>query len=197
MSCSPTPIPATSPGSGSRPTSGASRTARRPSAPTAGAPRARDRRYLQGLAVCGVGGQRMTVRYHARRGRLLPDYRCQRKQIETATGPCRRIPGAGIDRAAGELLVEPVSPAHPRDRTTGAGRTRGARRRSRPPPRPPGAARRRGSRPRPPTLPTRRPRQPPGRRRTRSRLARRTHRVAGSPLAGSPLPGSPLAGSPR
>ena len=65
---------------------------------------------LQGLAVCGVCGQRMTVRYHARRGRLLPDYMCQRKAIETAAAPCQAIPGAGIDRAVGDLLVELVSP---------------------------------------------------------------------------------------
>ena len=65
---------------------------------------------LPGLAVCGVCGQRMTVRYHARRGRLLPDYLCQRKQIETATAPCQGTPGAGIDRAVGDLLVELVSP---------------------------------------------------------------------------------------
>ena len=65
---------------------------------------------LQGLAVCGVCGQRMTVRYHTRRGRQVPDYLCQRRQIETATAPCQRIPGAGIDRAVGKLLVELVSP---------------------------------------------------------------------------------------
>ena len=65
---------------------------------------------LQGLAICGVCGQRMTVRYHTRRGRQVPDYLCQRKQIETATPPCQRIPGAGIDRAVGALLVELVSP---------------------------------------------------------------------------------------
>jgi len=33
---------------------------------------------LQGLAVCGLCGNRMTVRYHCRRGRLFPDYYCQR-----------------------------------------------------------------------------------------------------------------------
>src|SRR5262249_36322043 len=32
---------------------------------------------LQGLAVCGVCGRRMTVRYHTRRGTHLPHYICQ------------------------------------------------------------------------------------------------------------------------
>ncbi len=65
---------------------------------------------LQGLAVCGVCGQRMTVRYHARRGRQWPEYVCQREAIETATSKCQSIPGSGIDQAIGELLVETVTP---------------------------------------------------------------------------------------
>ena len=65
---------------------------------------------LQGLAICGVCGQRMTVRYHTRRDGPRPDYVCQRKAIDTATAKCQTIPGAGIDRAIGELLVELVTP---------------------------------------------------------------------------------------
>lgn len=38
---------------------------------------------LQGLILCGRCGQRMTVRYHVRRGRRCPDYVCQREGIET------------------------------------------------------------------------------------------------------------------
>lgn len=52
----------------------------------------------------------MTVRYHSRRGRLFPDYVCQREGIEHAQPPCQHIPGAGIDQAIGELLVDAVSP---------------------------------------------------------------------------------------
>jgi DNA invertase Pin-like site-specific DNA recombinase len=65
---------------------------------------------LQGLAVCGVCGQRMTVRYHVRNGRQWPEYLCQREAIETATSKCQVIPGSGIDQAIGELLVETVTP---------------------------------------------------------------------------------------
>jgi len=65
---------------------------------------------LQGLAVCGVCGARMTVRYHTRHGEVSPDYVCQRKGIETASPICQGIPGAGIDEAIGALLLESVTP---------------------------------------------------------------------------------------
>jgi hypothetical protein len=52
----------------------------------------------------------MTVRYHLRDGRLRPDYLCQRECIDHSTPACQRIPGAGIDEAIGELLVQSVTP---------------------------------------------------------------------------------------
>lgn len=66
---------------------------------------------LQGLALCGVCGSRMGVRYHVRQGRKAPDYVCQREGIAKAEGICQHIPGAGIDRAVGELLIERMTPA--------------------------------------------------------------------------------------
>ncbi len=65
---------------------------------------------IQGLVVCGRCGNRITVRYHTRKGEQWPEYVCQRKGIDTATRKCQQIPGAGIDRAIGELLVEAVTP---------------------------------------------------------------------------------------
>ncbi|MCO5172378.1 MAG: recombinase family protein [Planctomycetes bacterium] len=65
---------------------------------------------LQGLVVCGVCGDRMTVRYHLVKGESRPDYICQRRGIEEARPSCQRIPGGGIDRAVGELLIEAVTP---------------------------------------------------------------------------------------
>jgi Recombinase zinc beta ribbon domain/Recombinase len=65
---------------------------------------------LQGLILCGRCGERMTVRYHSRHGRLWPVYVCQREGVEFAGPPCQRIPGAGIDDAISELLVQAVSP---------------------------------------------------------------------------------------
>ena len=66
---------------------------------------------LQGLIICGRCGERMTVRYHQRRGqRIVPDYLCQSKSIEQGRTPCQRIPGFDLDRAIGVLLAERVTP---------------------------------------------------------------------------------------
>ncbi|HWR88048.1 MAG TPA: recombinase family protein [Acidiferrobacterales bacterium] len=65
---------------------------------------------LQGLVVCGRCGNRMTVRYHSRNGQLCPEYVCQREGIEHGQAICQRVPGVGIDRALGELLVEALNP---------------------------------------------------------------------------------------
>jgi DNA invertase Pin-like site-specific DNA recombinase len=65
---------------------------------------------LQGMVVCGVCGSRMTVRYHTRQGRIIPDYVCQRDGIEHAIAICQHIVGERIDSAVGQLLVESVAP---------------------------------------------------------------------------------------
>ena len=65
---------------------------------------------LQGLAVCGVCGCRMTVRYVSRRTHRVPYYMCQREGINTASAKCQAIPGADLDQAIGRLLVELVTP---------------------------------------------------------------------------------------
>jgi DNA invertase Pin-like site-specific DNA recombinase len=65
---------------------------------------------LQGLLICGRCGKRMTVRYHSRRGHLIPDYVCQREGIEHGEPICQHIPGAAIDEAVGNILVEAVTP---------------------------------------------------------------------------------------
>ncbi|NOQ23301.1 MAG: recombinase family protein [Candidatus Aegiribacteria sp.] len=66
---------------------------------------------LQGIAICGVCGKRMTVLYHQRRGKLIPDYVCQNNVTEHgARTPCQRIPGASVERSIRELLLEAVTP---------------------------------------------------------------------------------------
>jgi DNA invertase Pin-like site-specific DNA recombinase len=67
---------------------------------------------LQGLVVCGRCGNRMTVRYHRRHAGLAPTYYCMREGIESASPPCLVIPGTGVDRAIGDLLLESVTPLH-------------------------------------------------------------------------------------
>jgi len=65
---------------------------------------------LQGLVLCGRCGMRMTVRYHSRRGQLLPGYICQREGIAHGEPVCQHVPGASVDQAIGELLVQAVNP---------------------------------------------------------------------------------------
>ncbi|MDQ5852780.1 MAG: recombinase family protein [Chloroflexota bacterium] len=66
---------------------------------------------LQGLALCGICGERMTVRYHQRAGqRIVPDYICQRTGIAEGGPPCQRIPGRELDAAVGKVLLSVVTP---------------------------------------------------------------------------------------
>jgi len=65
---------------------------------------------LQGLVICGICGQRMTVRYHVRDGRQIPDYICQKAGIEHGMPACQFVNGEELDRAIGDLLVEAVTP---------------------------------------------------------------------------------------
>jgi hypothetical protein len=65
---------------------------------------------LQGLVTCGLCGQTMTVRYHHRRGRLAPDYVCQRHGVNHAQPICQQVPGTAVDEAIGALLLEKLSP---------------------------------------------------------------------------------------
>jgi hypothetical protein len=64
---------------------------------------------LQGLAVCGICGDRMTVRYHRRQGTAWPTYVCQRRGIAQAEPICQSIPGRGLDHAIGRVLLETVT----------------------------------------------------------------------------------------
>ncbi len=65
---------------------------------------------LQGMVLCGICGQRMTVRYHLRKVGLVPRYVCQREGIEHAEPICQSISGLGIDEAVGGLLLEILTP---------------------------------------------------------------------------------------
>jgi len=65
---------------------------------------------LQGLVMCGVCGGRMTVRYHSRTGRLVPDYVCQQDAIEHARPLCQSVNGEQIDDTVGKLLVQTITP---------------------------------------------------------------------------------------
>jgi DNA invertase Pin-like site-specific DNA recombinase len=65
---------------------------------------------LQGIVVCGICGHRMTVRYYKRKGGTFPSYVCQRDGIEDGIRICQHMPGVGVDKAIGKLLLETLTP---------------------------------------------------------------------------------------
>lgn len=67
---------------------------------------------LQGLLVCGRCGHRMTVDYRpSKAGRPLPAYLCCWQHSAGVGRRCQHIAGERLDHAAGELLVELMTPA--------------------------------------------------------------------------------------
>lgn len=65
---------------------------------------------LQGMVVCGRCGRRMTVRYHHRRGVDIPDYQCIGESIQGGGRRCQTVPGANVDAAIAQLLLDTVTP---------------------------------------------------------------------------------------
>ena len=65
---------------------------------------------LQGIITCGRCGGRMTSRYHARGGKDLPTYLCQRDGIDNARPICAAIPGHTLDERFGQLLIDTLTP---------------------------------------------------------------------------------------
>jgi len=64
---------------------------------------------LQGIVICGRCGRRMSVRYHVRRGKQVPDYTCTWDQVEQCKPVCQIVPGAAVDAAIAELLLASIS----------------------------------------------------------------------------------------
>ena len=56
-------------------------------------------------------GSAGAVRYIVSGGHPRPLYNCQRRTIAQAEPPCQSLPGAAIDRAVSELVLESVTPA--------------------------------------------------------------------------------------
>ena len=65
---------------------------------------------LQGLAVCGICGSRMTVRYHVRQTKIVPEYACQRDGADHIVSVCQHVLGEQLDQAIGQLLIDTVTP---------------------------------------------------------------------------------------
>ena len=65
---------------------------------------------LQGLAICGRCGRRLSIRYHQRSDTLVPDYLCVDENIQRHQPRCQTIPGHTVDQAISQLLLDTVTP---------------------------------------------------------------------------------------
>ncbi|MBL6996413.1 recombinase family protein [Desulfobacula sp.] len=65
---------------------------------------------LQGMVVCGICGNRMTIRYYQRSKKMIPYYMCQSERIEHGKPICQCINGESIDEAISELMLESMTP---------------------------------------------------------------------------------------
>lgn len=52
----------------------------------------------------------MSIRYHDRGGRRVPDYVCQREAIQQGRPVCQRITGEHIDQAVSQVLMQTMTP---------------------------------------------------------------------------------------
>ena len=64
---------------------------------------------LQGLAICGHCGRRMTVAYYRRPDRLQPHYHCVAEAIEAGTRQCQSISGTPVDAAISRLILDTLT----------------------------------------------------------------------------------------
>lgn len=65
---------------------------------------------LQGLAICGICGKRMHIRYHTVKGKQIPTYTCYQEKIKRGKDTCQNVPGQKIDKMIGERLIAIISP---------------------------------------------------------------------------------------
>jgi len=66
---------------------------------------------LQGIAVCGQCGRRMSVRYQVEKGHPIPRYACVRDTIQNSEPACQIILGTAVDEAVSKAVLEAVTPA--------------------------------------------------------------------------------------
>ncbi len=65
---------------------------------------------LQGLAICGRCGQRLSIHYHTRKGLRLPTYTCVRQKIYRGEPTCHTVAGKAIDAAISKLITDVMTP---------------------------------------------------------------------------------------
>src|ERR1700737_4439268 len=65
---------------------------------------------LQGRVLCGLCGERMSVRYSQEHGRIVPTYLCQANATRRAGWTCQSVPGKLVDAAVAALMIELMTP---------------------------------------------------------------------------------------
>jgi DNA invertase Pin-like site-specific DNA recombinase len=65
---------------------------------------------LQGRVLCGVCGERMSVRYGMAYHQVAPIYVCQEASVRRAEKVCQHVPGTVVDQVISDLLLELMQP---------------------------------------------------------------------------------------
>ncbi len=65
---------------------------------------------LQGRVLCGICGERMSIRYSMAYQQLVPTYVCQEASVRRAEKVCQSVPGKVVDQAISTLLLDLMQP---------------------------------------------------------------------------------------
>ena len=65
---------------------------------------------LQGRVLCGICGERMSIRYSVAYQQITPTYVCQEAAVRRAEKVCQHVPGGVVDQAISNLLLELMQP---------------------------------------------------------------------------------------
>jgi hypothetical protein len=65
---------------------------------------------LQGRVLCGICGERMSIRYSVAYQQVVPIYVCQEASVRRAEKVCQSVPGRVIDQAISNLLLDLMQP---------------------------------------------------------------------------------------
>ena len=65
---------------------------------------------LQGRVLCGICGERMSIRYSMAYQQVVPTYVCQEASVRRAEKVCQSVPGRVVDQAISTLLLDLMQP---------------------------------------------------------------------------------------
>ena len=65
---------------------------------------------LQGRVLCGICGERMSIRYSMAYQQVVPTYVCQEASVRRAEKVCQSVPGKAVDQEISNLLLDLMQP---------------------------------------------------------------------------------------